>query len=117
MRSLVIAVAFLVSLACESACGVDDPADAFDPLPVGDHCDEFGCVLEEEVPDEEPVPDEVDEEPVEEPAEPTAPAASAACVEYTTRHLQASMQHTDSIGSSTKRGGRRTGGTNRTIPS
>lgn len=104
--------AFL-SLAFLCACGVDHGTtrDALDEelgdapveLPPGqneevlpeDEDDDDGDLVEEIEPD-----DVVEEPVVEDPDEAATPDEAAApgeCVEYSTRHLHASMQHTDSI--------------------
>lgn len=107
----------LASLLSLVACGVEhappleaQPADEIDERPDEELEEPDGEIEgepDEEQPDEaqieEPVPDEEVEEPVDEPVdeapvdEPPTAEPAAACVEYTTRHLQASMQHTDSL--------------------
>lgn len=52
------------------------------------------CATDADVPDDDPPDDVLDPEGE---AEPDEPSTGATCVEYTTTHLQASMQHTDSL--------------------
>jgi hypothetical protein len=67
--------AFLI-LTLIVACTADEPADEYD---------------------EDPTEDVVDPEPDPEGEPDPEPGAGATCIEYVTTHLQASMQHTDSL--------------------